>query len=129
LKRLAKKLISGSKVRVLVRPPPNQRLKRDFRSKRNRQEPSGNIWGNNRQSSQQHSESALLAVIEALVERVDGISDLLQSGAPFGRRPFDACGRRGGFPSRRTLMAAATRSRRSFAISRLASSKAGQFFS
>src|SRR5580700_3317622 len=38
-----------------------------------------------RQHPLQHGESALLAVIEALVERVDGISDVLQSGAPFGQ--------------------------------------------
>src|SRR3974390_1950526 len=39
-----------------------------------------------RQHPLQHGESALLAVVKTLVERVDGISDLLQSGSPFGQR-------------------------------------------
>src|SRR5260370_26866188 len=49
-----------------------------------------------RQHPLEYGESALLGIIEALVERIDGVGDLLQGGAGLrhcGRPPMHAIGR------------------------------------
>ena len=88
--------------------------------------------------AQQHAKAALLAVVEALVERLGGVGELLEraaralmASAPWRRRAI-ASGRgvAGALSHRaRARGGVAIRSARSLARSRIAASTAGQFFS